>query len=265
MSTATEEQGPEDLTYVNKEAIDKDLICSICREPFMEPMMVPNCEHIFCKDCISKNPNNNCPTCRAIFSKAQVKPAHRFIVKQLENLQVICTNGNSSCPWKGTREQLPVHKKECTYEKVPCGFSRWGCTFSGTRGEVEKHLTEDCKFKDLKSFLESYLALEKKVQVLEKKVESLQKTSPSSSSSSSSASSPMVIPLLPSSLVRVPRNTPEEDEQLRQLHAAAMRHTNERAEKEKKEKEEKEKKEKERKEKEEKDKATASAAPAPTQ
>jgi len=110
---------------------------------------------------------------------------------------------------------------------------------------VEKHLAETCKFKDLRMFLDSYIALEKKVQVLEKKVESLQKNSGSSSSSSSS-SSPVVIPFLPSSLIRGPsRSTPEEEEQLRQLHAAAMRHSNERAEKEKKEKEEKDKKAKE--------------------
>lgn len=150
--------------------------------------------------------------------------------------------------------------------QIACDFAKFGCDFSGTRGAVETHLNDTCKFKELKLFFKAYLELEKKVQVLEKKVEHLQKGrvcnmkklnklggTTSGPSSGASRPPPPSFPLfIPSSLVspQPPQTSPEEEAQLLALHQAAMRHTQSRAEQERKEKEKKEKEAKEKAEKE---------------
>lgn len=219
--------------YVNRDAIDKDLCCAICTEPFLNPLAVPGCEHIFCKACIERIPNATCPTCRASFDPKDAKPAHRLIVKQLEALQVHCNS--DKCSWTGTRENHVSHRKECKFEEVTCPFVKFGCSFAGSRAQVETHLDSDCKFKEVKGFLENYIAMEKKVAYLEKKVEELQK----SPASSSPSSSPFFF--MPGPVRRAPPTTsPAEEAQLKALHEAAMAHTKSRVQKEEEERKKKE-------------------------
>ncbi len=61
------------LDYVS--TYDSNLMCAICRCPFVDPVILNECDHCFCRDCIRQcwnsdtnytplGPRGDCPTCR---------------------------------------------------------------------------------------------------------------------------------------------------------------------------------------------------------
>ena len=134
--------------YVNESSIDDELKCSICKEPFQDPVNTP-CDHTFCENCIEQwinEDNNSCPTCRRSLSIDSLIPATRIVVHLLDRLQVQCqTCGEKSiqrssyidhisktcpktivsclaedilCPWKGPRFLLNTHYEQCPYQQI---------------------------------------------------------------------------------------------------------------------------------------------------
>mmetsp|Transcript_60098 Transcript_60098/g.104858 ORF Transcript_60098/g.104858 Transcript_60098/m.104858 type:complete len:514 (+) Transcript_60098:72-1613(+) len=61
------------------------LDCPVCLEPFSDPQMLPSCGHTFCRGCIRGLQSRRCPTCRAAFIPAQVRPnfALRLVLQDL--------------------------------------------------------------------------------------------------------------------------------------------------------------------------------------
>jgi len=64
-------------TYI-ADKIDEALICTICGEPFNNPVLIP-CGHSFCENCLANWTGESCPEDRIIFSKESIT----------KNLQVI--------------------------------------------------------------------------------------------------------------------------------------------------------------------------------
>ncbi len=54
-------------------SINDHLKCSICNDPFEEPVTT-HCDHKFCYKCIEQwiNTDNSCPTCRSHISNVKV-------------------------------------------------------------------------------------------------------------------------------------------------------------------------------------------------
>lgn len=114
------------LEYVSP--YNDNLVCPICRCPFVDPVLLDSCEHCFCRDCIrqtwtvmagarsSSEPRGNCPACRA---PAQIGPRNatsKIIVNILDELL------------------------------VECPLSAVGCTAQIKRGEVQDHVSIYCPF-----------------------------------------------------------------------------------------------------------------------
>ena len=79
--------------YEDEGAIDWNLICSICSNPYTEPI-ITKCKHIFCYDCIElwfeKNPT--CPICREhILEDQYFWLTDESILTQLQQLSVKCS------------------------------------------------------------------------------------------------------------------------------------------------------------------------------
>lgn len=74
--------------------VDPNLICSVCREVFENPVRTP-CGHVFCRQCVSEwlsFGNDNCPECRKVLKEIDVSP-DRIIASLIGNLVVHCRNG----------------------------------------------------------------------------------------------------------------------------------------------------------------------------
>ncbi len=133
--------------YVDEPSIDPELICSICNEPFNDPVCT-SCDHTFCRHCITGWINKataGCPTCRnKSLSVERLVQANRTVRNMLDRLtvkcifcgksglqrgnfsehtnkacskvHVLCPSADIKCPWKGPRDQLDNHVATCVFQ-----------------------------------------------------------------------------------------------------------------------------------------------------
>eukprot|EP01102_Stenamoeba_stenopodia_P007063 TRINITY_DN1974_c0_g1_i4.p1 TRINITY_DN1974_c0_g1~~TRINITY_DN1974_c0_g1_i4.p1 ORF type:complete len:201 (-),score=10.08 TRINITY_DN1974_c0_g1_i4:362-964(-) len=127
------------LRYVNPSTISKSLRCSICLEPFFEPIRTP-CGHVFCKEClqawVQKKPS--CPldtTPLPTTGPFQVD----FVLSELfAEFPIVCPN---ECSWTGLQRDVTSHLSVCPAQNVSC--SNPGCKEVLPRKEIVKH-QESC-------------------------------------------------------------------------------------------------------------------------
>ncbi|CAM4961542.1 unnamed protein product [Rotaria socialis] len=141
----------DNYEYVNKSNISNYFICEICKNPFIDPVALPEpCEQTFCFKCIQLNLENhsqNCLQCnKKSLSNADLKKESLIVRKTLDNLpvkcrscfqenirrakfsqhmqeicpkrRVCCSASNIQCPWYGPYDQFHRHVNECPYEKI---------------------------------------------------------------------------------------------------------------------------------------------------
>lgn len=97
--------------YVDEARILPICLCSICDEPFIDPLEVPSCQHTFCAKCINAwARDSGCPVCRAAMPSSTVPiPAStdKTLLRLLNDLPVYCANkapdGGGGCAWTGPR------------------------------------------------------------------------------------------------------------------------------------------------------------------
>jgi TRAF-type zinc finger protein/C3HC4-type zinc finger (RING finger) protein len=109
------------LNYVDPTGIDDNLLCPICKVPFVTPVTTP-CDHTFCFDCVKKGyeMSETCAVDRKPFRPRHVKPASRIIRNQLDALLVECPNTERGCTEKTKREDLVMHVHRCDYTLTRC-------------------------------------------------------------------------------------------------------------------------------------------------
>ncbi|KNC54232.1 Rac2 protein [Thecamonas trahens ATCC 50062] len=97
-----------ELEYVDED-IDDELLCSICTLPFLEPVAVPGCEHIFCATCLKDwlFQHANCPACRGTVAASAVAPASRIIRNLVDKLEAHCPE--DGCEHVAARSTLVAH------------------------------------------------------------------------------------------------------------------------------------------------------------
>jgi hypothetical protein len=91
--------------YADEENIDKGLICSICLNPFIDPV-VYSCGNMFCANCAAAV--KSCPLCR----KKDCNPAGKvplFVKNSLDSLKVLC----DICKAETARSDLQAHFEQC--------------------------------------------------------------------------------------------------------------------------------------------------------
>lgn len=105
--------------YVDEARTLPICVCSICDEPFIDPVEVPSCQHTFCAKCINACQRaSGCPVCRAVLppTSAPLPPStDKTLLRLLDDLPVYCANkrGNEvsggGCAWTGPRGNLAEH------------------------------------------------------------------------------------------------------------------------------------------------------------
>jgi hypothetical protein len=141
------------LDYVSK--YDDNLVCPICRCPLVDPVMLMDCDHCFCRECIRQTwttysplgPKGDCPTCRMPAKLGPRASTSNILVNILDDLVVKCPNNESGCKTQLKRGEVQDHITiYCSYAAVECKDQT--CGLSVRRKDYEQgclHYNVSCE------------------------------------------------------------------------------------------------------------------------
>ncbi|KAF8577105.1 hypothetical protein K439DRAFT_1639971 [Ramaria rubella] len=125
-------------TYVD--SVNSNLICCICRAPFIEPTSTTTCSHTFCRECITHavGITPQCPVDRSALHEDDLCVANPIVRHLVDELIVECPQRPSGCLHTCQRQWLAIHlKDDCQYVKVACCQEQ--CEEFALRKDVRKH------------------------------------------------------------------------------------------------------------------------------
>lgn len=130
-----------DFEYENEELIDGNLKCSICSDPFTDPV-ITLCHHSYCRSCLTKwldNDKSTCPTCRQSISRTNVMPITLLnFISMLNQIPVKCKLCDQSSIQRGN---FTDHSdRRCLKKIVNCAWHSTGCSWTGSREDLPGHL-----------------------------------------------------------------------------------------------------------------------------
>jgi hypothetical protein len=124
-----------------------DYICPLCKGIYDQPTVV-ECNHVFCKLCISKSLDlvPICPICiggSKPIDKNKVQYL-LFIDQIIGKVNILCKHQNAGCEWQGEQKKLSSHiKDECLFESIRCKNPL--CSFISLRPKTLEH-QENCEY-----------------------------------------------------------------------------------------------------------------------
>ncbi|KAK5165378.1 uncharacterized protein LTR77_008907 [Saxophila tyrrhenica] len=125
---------PVDLRLLDYVSIyDNNLMCAICRCPFVDPVVLSECDHVFCRDCIRQSWNSNtsytplgprgdCPTCRTPAKLGPRSATSKILVNLVDELVVHCPKRDDGCKAEVRRCEVQDHVN------IYCGYTVIECT-----------------------------------------------------------------------------------------------------------------------------------------
>ncbi|KAL2354431.1 hypothetical protein BJ546DRAFT_59344 [Cryomyces antarcticus] len=132
------------LDYVSD--CDHNLLCPICQCPFIDPVPLLGCDHVFCRECVEYAwkvrvrlgaPSGSCPTCRRQTSLDAGVKVTKLLNNMLDELVVRCPLHTDGCKAEIRRNEVEDHlKRYCDHTKVQC--SSTGCSGLVARKDLEK-------------------------------------------------------------------------------------------------------------------------------
>ena len=119
-----------------------NLICRICLHVLRDPHLTSCCGHHFCYSCINKSYQRStlCPLCQNTFTVFQAQN----IIREVNALQVRCTNKTTGCEWAGPLKHLEEHVSNCGFVSVLCNQ---GCGQYVHSRLLQKHCDLLCPFR----------------------------------------------------------------------------------------------------------------------
>ncbi|KAF2483019.1 hypothetical protein BDY17DRAFT_250896 [Neohortaea acidophila] len=126
---------PVDLRLVDYvSSYDPNLMCPICRCPFVDPVVLAECGHCFCRECIRQSwntqtttytphgPHGDCPSCR---TPARLRPrstTNNILINMTDELIVRCPKSDEGCKAEVKRGEVQDHVNiYCGFTLVECG------------------------------------------------------------------------------------------------------------------------------------------------
>lgn len=111
-------------TPLRPDEVPKDLICSICLSVPLEPVIVNQCAHVFCEECITESlhrqecggQNECCPVCRCECTTDDVmllEEESPLSYRIWSGIQVKCEHHENGCNWTGSISDYHSHKYVC--------------------------------------------------------------------------------------------------------------------------------------------------------
>lgn len=161
------------LEYVS--ADDENLLCPICRCPFVDPVVLSECDHCFCRDCIRQSwastytpleQRGDCPNCRTPARLGPRSSANKVLHNILDDLLVKCPRHEDGCTATLKRGEvqdhvsiycpyslqecpvltceLPVRRKDADQGCLHYGVSCLECKSALQKSELESHWRSQC-------------------------------------------------------------------------------------------------------------------------
>ncbi|CAK5281770.1 unnamed protein product [Mycena citricolor] len=169
------------MIYNYTEEANANLLCCICRMPFIEPTTARSCAHTFCRDCIVEAMAHaqQCPVDRSPLSEEQLEPANGIIRSEdrteVEGTPALC----DFCEMTVAPSGLVAHQSACSAAPVQCIHAVHGCGWTGPRADLDPEHLPCCPYHALRSFFalnntrfdriaEENLILRHKVESLER-------------------------------------------------------------------------------------------------
>eukprot|EP00127_Corallochytrium_limacisporum_P000761 Clim_evm47s25 gene=Clim_evmTU47s25 len=107
--------------------VDKNLLCGICGDPFLDPVETTECHHTFCHRCISRwvAQKSVCPYDQNMLTPDTVQRVTAAIVlKQLDDLEVQCNECGSVCVRKEGEQHLQRFHGSIASTPAPVSLSK---------------------------------------------------------------------------------------------------------------------------------------------
>lgn len=163
------------LDYVSP--YDNNLMCPICRCPFVDPVVLTECDHCFCRDCIRQTwstnsgytphgPRGDCPSCRTPAKLGPRSATSKILVNIVDELIVKCPKSDDGCKAEvkrcevqdhvniycrfalvecpGEDCELPVRRKDAAQGCLHYGVSCLLCRKELQKWKLEKHWRNEC-------------------------------------------------------------------------------------------------------------------------
>ena len=169
---------PVDLRLVDYVSpYDNNLMCPICRCPFVDPVVLTECDHCFCRDCIRQTWNTNstytphgprgdCPSCRTPAKLGPRSATSKILVNIVDELIVKCPKSDEGCKAEikrcevqdhvniycrfaliecpGEDCDLPVRRKDAALGCLHYGVSCLSCKRELQKWRLETHWRSEC-------------------------------------------------------------------------------------------------------------------------
>ncbi|KAI8994025.1 hypothetical protein BD414DRAFT_481157 [Trametes punicea] len=136
-------------SYTYVDTPNANLVCCICRSPFVEPCTTRTCCHTFCYDCISRAiaVSRQCPIDRTPLSIRDLAPADPVVRNLVDELVVKCPQERLGCLYSCQRLLLPVHLRDtCEYVEFACPEA--GCAQRILRKDLQNHVCQGVASKE---------------------------------------------------------------------------------------------------------------------
>lgn len=132
----------QDLVSDYHKSMGSELICSICLEIVLNPVMCAGCENLFCKSCIDilLTKTNRCPN-KCIF---QEKDKNRMLKNILSKIEFRCMFHNNGCKTLIPYTDFIKHVNTCEYGMFKCSSN--GCEVIDLKIKILQHL-KSCPFR----------------------------------------------------------------------------------------------------------------------
>ncbi|XP_031828418.1 E3 ubiquitin-protein ligase NRDP1 elgi isoform X2 [Nomia melanderi] len=129
-----------DLTRFQGE-VDQELICPICSGVLEDPVQAPECEHTFCRTCITEWIKRQaiCPLDRTPIASEQLRAAPRILRNLLARLCISCDNIMEGCQVIIKFDSLLSHLEHCEYKPERPMLCEQGCSLVIPRNELKDH------------------------------------------------------------------------------------------------------------------------------
>ncbi|XP_042310941.1 LOW QUALITY PROTEIN: E3 ubiquitin-protein ligase TRIM39-like [Sceloporus undulatus] len=97
----------------------EEAICSICLDPFQDPVMITSCGHNFCRACITQC-QCLCPQCRTRFPPSSLRPNRELgnVVQALLQLKLRSLQDSNPDPRRMCKKHQEVAKLFCLEDKA---------------------------------------------------------------------------------------------------------------------------------------------------
>ncbi|KAI0291149.1 hypothetical protein BC826DRAFT_912610, partial [Russula brevipes] len=110
-------------SYIYVDTPNSNLLCCICRMPFVEPTTSRTCAHSFCRDCIGSalQTSPHCPIDRSPLLPRDMAASNPVVRHMVDELAVECFNRQAGCEFTCQRQLLASHlERDCLFTEEQC-------------------------------------------------------------------------------------------------------------------------------------------------